>query len=346
MTHEVQHEVGSVGDLDLGRRPHVDLSDVVAVVLTHQRPRLATALVRTLVQDEGLAPDQVIVVVDVLGGLDDARLEAAVRVIRLEEPAGPAAGFRAGLDAAFADPSVQFAYLCEDDVGLVGMPVPRLAEVRDAVREQKARVAGNVGAVVAYGRIFGDRAGVTVPYVPDAQGARLQPVDVAAWGATLVCRQAHDAGVRPDDFWFFAYEDFDYFLQMRDAGFAVMVHRDTGLATAEATATNQGRDATFEGQRPDDDEEWWRAYYVARNQVELARRHGSPRWLVWHLLYRMRRLQRARGRAERAALLAGLRDGVRGRSGRNAKYVRRVGERPDSRPARRSTNTERSTDAH
>ena len=43
-------------------------SSVSAVVLTHRRPRLATAVVRSLVEREGLSADRVVVVVNGSGG--------------------------------------------------------------------------------------------------------------------------------------------------------------------------------------------------------------------------------------------------------------------------------------
>ena len=86
-------------------------------------------MVRSLIEREGLPPDRVVVVVNGSGGLDDAALESSVRLVRLPRNLGPAGGFGAGMEAAFADPSVHWAYLCEDDVGLFSLPSPRLADV-------------------------------------------------------------------------------------------------------------------------------------------------------------------------------------------------------------------------
>jgi hypothetical protein len=302
--------------------------DTVAVVVTHRRPRLATALVRSLVDGEGLDPSRVLLVVDRDGGLEDPQLEASVQVHRLESHAGPAACFRHGLRAAFADPSVDYAYLCEDDVTLLGLPSPRLRALRERLARYEAAPDGGepVGAVVAYGRRFGRRAGVTEPYLPPAVGPPLEPVDVAAWGATLVSRRVHDAGVEPDDYWFFGYEDFDFFLKVQRAGLAVLVDRAAALATSAATGTLTGRHAALAGQRPDDSQESWRAYYVARNQFELSRRYGNGRWLLWHLLYSARRWQLARSARERRAILHGMLHGVARRGGRDQRYVRTRGE--------------------
>jgi hypothetical protein len=318
-------------------------ADTVAVVLTHRRRRLATSLVHSLITDEGFSPDRIVLVVDRDGGLEDPALEAALRIFRLPTNGGPAAGFRAGLEAAFDDPAMAYAYLCEDDVGLLGLPVPRVASLRAAVEEHQATSGTDVGAVVAYGRRFGRRRGTTDPFVPDPDGPRLQHVDVAAWGATLVSRRVVDRGIRPDDLWFFGYEDFDFFLRVRAGGLAVLVDRDSGLAVSASTSTLAGREATLSGQRPDDAMEPWRAYYVARNFFELTRRHGDARWLLWHLAFSARRLQLAATREERRASVVGLLHGLVRRYGRNPRYVRVMGELPSWQdptegPGRRSGN--------
>lgn len=301
-------------------------ADTVAVVVTHRRPRLATELVRCLIGTEGFAPSRVILVVDGEGGLDDPRLEAAIQVHRRHSHSGPAAAFRDGLRAAFADPQVHYAYLCEDDVLLLGLPAPRVDNLRRLVRQHEASGEHTVGAVVAYGRRFGQRPGVTNPYLPTDAGPDLQSVDVAAWGATLVTRAVIEAGVLPDDHWFFAYEDFDFFLRMRRAGLDVLVDRASAQATAAATTTSAGRAEALNGHRPDDRDEAWRAYYVARNVFELTRRHGDSRWLLWHFLYSARRWQVATSGKERRAIARGLMHGLLGRSGRHPRYVRGIGE--------------------
>ena len=139
---------------------------VAAVVLTHRRPRLATTVVRSLVDQEGLAPERVVVVVNGSGGLEDPELEERVRMIRLGRNLGPAGGFATGMEAAFDDPLTRWVYLCEDDVGLYSLPCPRLADV---VRRAECLVAADgtrIGAVVAYGRRFVGRGVHTLNHVP------------------------------------------------------------------------------------------------------------------------------------------------------------------------------------
>ena len=298
---------------------------VTAVVLTHMRPHLAGNVTRSLIEREGFAGGQVVVVVNGPGGLDDPALEETVRMVRLPRNTGPAGGFRAGMVEAFADPATEWVYLCEDDIGLFSLPTPRIAELLGRL----SAVDGSgppVGAVVAYGRRFVGRGAHTVNVVPPAVGGPgLTPVDVACWGATLVSRQVFDAGVLPDPEWFFGLEDFDFFCRVREAGFGVVVD-DLAARSVATEQTSEGRETAITTARPTDTDEAWRGYYHARNSIELARRHGNPTWYAWHLAYSARHLQKAPSRSARTAILDGLWDGARGRLGENPRYGRSEGE--------------------
>ena len=304
-------------------------SGVTAVVLTHMRPGLAGDVARSLLDIEGFPPEQVVVVVNGAGGLDDPALEAEVRTVRLPVNTGPAGGFRAGLLEACADPGTRWVYLCEDDVGLFGLPAPRVAGLVERIEALGAH-SPPVGAVVAYGRRFVGRGTHTVNVVPGPRAAHdLSPVDVACWGATLVSRSVVDAGVLPDPEWFFGLEDFDFFCRVREAGFDVRVD---GVAARKVAhqQSDVGREAALGERRPTDGSEPWRRYYHARNSFALVRRHGRPSWYAWQAAYSIRHLQLARGRQERSAILHGLWDGIRGRLGENPRYARSVGEFPSA----------------
>jgi GT2 family glycosyltransferase len=304
------------------------VGDVVAVVLTHRRPRLATATVRWLIADQGFAPADVLVVVNGDGGIDPGPDLEAVQVMRLEANLGPSGGFDRGLERAFADPDVRWAYACEDDVSLIEIPPGRVRRtIEDIDRFEAQDPSRRVGAVVSYGRRFQGRAGETRPYIPTDSPA-LQPVDVAAWGATLISRRVAAAGVHPDHDLFFGYEDFDYYLRMRAAGFVLLVDAETGRAVAHQM-TLAGRDASQAGQRPVDSEEAWREFYIARNFVSYARRHGNWRWQARHLMLSVRRAQLAHSWAARRATAHGLLLGARGRLGLDPRYVRTIGEWPE-----------------
>jgi GT2 family glycosyltransferase len=295
-------------------------------VLTHKRPRLATDAVRSLVLKEGVPPDRVVVVVNGAGGLEDKELEARVRLVRLPRNLGPAGGFGVGMEVAFGDPSVKWAYLCEDDVGLFSLPSPRLANIVERAEAHGRQPGRPVGAVVAYGRRFDGRGAHTVNLVPpEGSPNELVPVDVAMWGATLLAREVFDAGIQPDEKWFFEFEDFDFFCRVRQGGFDVLVDALSARSVAEQQ-TSAGRSEALASHRPTDEREPWRSYYKTRNTVLLTKRHGHPSWHVWNLAFAARNLQKATGRDARRAILHGLWDGARGRFGEHPDYGRTEGE--------------------
>ncbi len=307
-------------------------ASVSAVVLTFRRPRLATEVVRTLIEVEGVPAERVTVVVNGAGGLDDATLESAVHMVVLPRNVGPAGGFAAGMEAVFADRSVRWAYLCEDDVGLFSLPTPRLADVVARAERADSVPGAPVGAVVAYGRSFVGRGSHTDNLVPPRKDdLDLAPVDVAGWGATLLSRSVFDAGIRPDPGWFFGLEDFDFFWRVGRAGFRVLVDGGSARAVA-AQQTTAGRDEAHRLHRPTDGDEAWRSYYHARNSMLFVRCHGHPSWYLWHLAYSARRVQLAATWEERRAIFRGLWDGALGRSGENPDFTRDLGERPSPGP--------------
>lgn len=296
---------------------------VIAVVLTYRRARLATTVVRGLIQDEGFDPADIILVVNGEGGLHDPSLLAQIQVEVLPENLGPAGGFRAGLEAA-ARRGADWIYLCEDDVGLFDLPTPRVRRLIEQV-ELLADDA-TIGGVVAYGRFLDRRTGRTYPAVPGQGDSPFLDVDAAAWGASLVRADVIRQGILPDPSLFFGFEDFDFWWAMKRAGYRLLLDVDTAQAVAERVF-HEHRDAALVGERPVDAEEPWRRYYEARNFMTLRRRYGRPTWTLWHIPLTFRRAYLSPTWAHRRAAVRGLVDGLLGRTGRNARYLRGAGER-------------------
>jgi GT2 family glycosyltransferase len=294
---------------------------VGALVLTHRRPRLATDVVRGLVDKEGFAPRDVLLVVNGEGGLDDPALEQRISMLRLAENLGPAGGYAAGLRHAAERADLDWLYICEDDVGLFELPTPRIRSLLERLEAEGPE--GRVGAVAAYARDLNPRTGITLPHAPGARA--FEVVDVAAWGATLLSMEVVRAGVLPDPELFFGYEDFDFWLRMRAAGFTLLLDTQTARAVHEHVLEG-GRQAAHAGKRPVDAEEAWRCYYEARNFLILARRFGGAGWVGMHAVKSVRRIQLAASGAHRSATLHGLWDGLRGQTGKNSAYLRARGE--------------------
>lgn len=299
----------------------------MAAVLTFRRPRLATAVVRGLIDVEGFSPEMILLVVNGDGGLEDPDLESRIVVLRLPENIGPAGGFGEALVEGAKNPTVKWIYLCEDDIGLFDLPRPRVARlVAEAELIERLEPEKPVGAVVAYGRDLRQLTGATVPHLVKGEPIGYDEVDAAAWGASLISRRVPDAGILPDPRYFIDFEDFDFFYRVRQSGLRILLDRVAAASTAKATLTSAGRNESIRKQRPLDDQEPWRAYYVGRNFFFLARSHGTPIWVVSHLIYTLRRLQLATSWAARRSTILGIWDGIRGTGGKNRAFERTIGE--------------------
>ncbi|MGH2572645.1 MAG: hypothetical protein ACRDGU_04045 [Actinomycetota bacterium] len=292
-----------------------------ALVLTYRRPRLATEVVRNLMDSEGLPADRIVLVVNGQGGLDDPELESRIGLLRLSENLGPAGGFARGLGYVREHSDTPWIYVCEDDSGRLNLPSPRLGAVIDRAERFERDVPGlPVGAVVATGWDIDERTGRTWrhPIGPSASG--FEEVAYGPWWATLLSRRVLDAGVFPDEPLYWWAEDLDFFLRVRSAGFRVLM--DAAADRYRRTAIREENPVS----RPRREDEPWCSYYMARNPFRLGRHHGGVRWTIWHLLKSVRRFQLAPTKAHRAATVRGLMDGLRGRTGRNPAFVRDVGE--------------------
>lgn len=295
----------------------VDSSPAVGfTILTHQRPSLATETLKRLVARERVDSSAVTLVINGDGGLSDAELYSP-RTVRLDSNLGPAGGMACALDLAIED-NLDWVLLCEDDASDALDASAPIATILEEI--SKLGEDANVGAVVSYGRAMDWHTGRTVPDIPDGSETGLRRTDVAAWGATLVNVEAVRAGARPDPSWFFGFEDFDFFLELRRLGYATMMDTDCARSLGRSVHPS-GRRESYRGRRAVDDAEPWRRYYEARNFVLLARKHGLRRWQADHVVASFKRCRHG-GFGHWRAIVRGLWDGARGRSGRNDRYLR------------------------
>lgn len=280
---------------------------VIAVVLTYRRPEGASQVVLDLIENEKLDPRQVVLVVNGDGGLDQAPLEARIRVHRLAENLGPAGGFARGLEYVRRTSAASWIYLCEDDQGRHQLPACRLRGLVDAVEHYEQQVQGPpVGVVLASGRRIDMRSGRTYRHEFRRSEARFGNVDYGPFWGALLSRRVVDENILPDEAMFWWAEDLDFWLRVRRAGFRVLVD-----AVAHKAARNKASSS-----------EPWCGYYMARNNFYLQRRYGGFRWGLWHVLKSGRRLQHAPSNAHRIAIVRGLLDGILGRTGKNPNFSR------------------------
>ncbi len=247
---------------------------VAVVVVTHNR---ADLLVRML---DGLAaqthaPDAVIVVDN--GSTDHTADVLAQRLARADLPLevitqdnlGGAGGFHRGARAAY-DHGHDRTWLVDDDVVPAPGCLAALMAVDEdcliAVREDLAGALAEKAAIEFDLRnplaIRPKRAAVDTVYAGRASMPALVEVQTVAFEGFMVAREVVEAIGLPDPSFFIFYDDVDYAVRARRAGFPVVAVRDAVLV----------RQLDFNQQH---DLSGWKGFYMYRNLFAVHFRHGE-----------------------------------------------------------------------
>jgi GT2 family glycosyltransferase len=251
---------------------------VAVVVVTHNRAEL---LSRCL---DGLAagtrrPDSVVVVdnastdrtPDVLADRDDLPLTP----IRSEENLGGAGGFAVGVRAAY-DGGADRIWLMDDDVVpepdclevLLRHPGPALMAVREDTRGRLCEKAATVFDLRNPLAVRPKRESIEDRYATRAAMPAEVPIQNVAFEGFMVAREVIDAIGLPDPSFFIFYDDVDFALRARRAGFPIVALRDAALV----------RQLDFDQQH---DARSWKGYYMYRNLFVVHLRYGENALVRW-----------------------------------------------------------------
>lgn len=285
---------------------------VAVVVVTYNRADLLEKMLAGLGALDR-APDAVYVVdnhssdhtLDVLAGSDLPGLVT----IRTTDNLGGAGGFHLGLKTAY-DRGHDAMWLMDDDVVPAADCLTRLLEVDGscltAVREDRT------GALVEKAAVRFDlrnplairpkRASVDSTYPNRAAMPATVEVENVAFEGFLVRREVIDAIGLPDPSYFIFYDDVDFAIRARRAGFPIRAVRDAVLV----------RQLDFDQQH---DLAGWKGYYMYRNLFAVHFRYGenvlvrAKPWLIALTVVLLSPLRG--GRAEVRNVTRGLRDARR-----------------------------------
>ena len=257
-----------MGDLD---KP--DPADSVAVVVvTYNRAGLLTGMLDGL-SAQTRPPDLVLVIdnasTDDTRAVLESRTDLPLEVVHLAENTGGAGGFHRGVQLAHEQGHDRF-WLMDDDV----VPAADCLEVllrHDqaclmAVREDRS------GALVEKAAVRFDlrspwaikpkRAMVETEYGTRAAMPELVEIENVAFEGFLVRRDVVDTIGLPDPSYFIFYDDVDFAVRARRAGFRIWAVRDAVLV----------RQLDFEQQHALDT---WKGYYMYRNLFAVHFRYGE-----------------------------------------------------------------------
>lgn len=242
---------------------------VCAVVVTHDRPRELRQVVAAL-KKQTRRPDRILVI-DNASTLPAALILSdfkGIEVVRNKANLGGAGAFAAGLERGLAAGS-DWIWLMDDDA------VPR----RDALAQLLAaadRLPPATGAVCPsvyefgrlapiHRRLFRPRTGDEPP-VPEAAYSRgPREIDTASFVGFLVKGEAARSVGLPDDRFFLAYDDIDYSLRLKKAGWQIWLVPAGGIDHLRLPGARL-RSAEFGAKH----------YYNIRNRIHVFRNHCAP----------------------------------------------------------------------
>jgi GT2 family glycosyltransferase len=292
---------------------------VAVVVVTYNRAALLMRMLAGLATLER-QPDAVIVVDNastdhtqtVLDGVGDAHPALPLQVLRPETNLGGAGGFHLGMRTAY-EQGFDRVWLMDDDV----VPAPDCLGVlmdvdEDCLMSVREDRAGNLveKAAVTFDlrnplAIRPKTAMVETTYGERSAMPDKVAIENVAFEGFMVRRTVIEAIGLPDPDFFIFYDDVDYALRARRAGFTIWAVRDAVLV----------RQLEFDQQH---DLSGWKGYYMYRNLFTVHRRYGENRlvrakpWLIAAGVVALSPLRG--GQDEVRNVAAALRDARRGAS--------------------------------
>jgi GT2 family glycosyltransferase len=254
---------------------------VAVVVVTYNRADLLERCLAALAASRR-APDAVLVVDNCSSDRTPQLLEELLhrgalplRVIRTEHNLGGAGGFHLGVSEAYAAGHDRI-WLMDDDVlpapdclgVMMAHPGPALMAVRE---DQQGRICEKAATVfdLSHARhVRPKREMVEDRYPSRSQMPAEVPIQNVAFEGFMVRREVVRAVGLPDPGFFIFYDDVDFALRTRRAGFPVLALRDAVLV----------RQLDFDQQH---DMRGWKGYYMYRNLFVVHRRYGETALVRW-----------------------------------------------------------------
>jgi rhamnopyranosyl-N-acetylglucosaminyl-diphospho-decaprenol beta-1,3/1,4-galactofuranosyltransferase len=242
------------------------------VVVTYNRADLLERMLAGLALLDP-APEAVVVVDNASTDRTPEVLAAAalagLRVVRSEENLGGAGGFRRGMQAAY-DAGFDRIWLMDDDVipapdclgVLLRYDEPCLMSVREDSRGELAEYAATRFDLDHVTAIRPKRASVVTTYARRADMPERVALENVAFEGFMVRRDVVAAIGLPDAGFFIFYDDVDFALRARRAGYPIWAIRDAVMV----------RQLDFSQQH---DLAGWKGFYMYRNLFVVHLRYGS-----------------------------------------------------------------------
>ena len=246
----------------------------VDVLIIHYRdPRLTEQAVESALSSAGVETRVILVDNTAEGGWEQSRWNEDERVLLIanHRNLGFAAACNQGIEAALAD-GADALMLLNNDARLAPGALAILAEATQETGLAAPKILLPNGRLYAAGglaELVKARARNRAIYRPDGgQFDAPEQMDFCSACALMIGRRVLASGVRFDEAYFLYYEDADYCLHLRRAGFRVAYEPRARVTHLESAST-----ASHQSHRLD--------YFNARNRLRFLARNGRPwQWIA------------------------------------------------------------------
>jgi GT2 family glycosyltransferase len=210
---------------------------VTVVVVTHNRPKELQKVINALV-NQTFAPDRILV-------LDNASDEEArtslfefpsVDVCRSNVNLGGAGGFALGIEMGLAAPCPDWVWLLDDDAVPMPDALEQLITKIPLIAQQSNQVGAICSAVYEFGklatmhrRLFHPLFARECPIALSQYSENFVPVDTGSFVGFLLNTIAVQTVGLPNANYFLAYDDTEYSLRLKTAGFTNWLVPGSGI---------------------------------------------------------------------------------------------------------------------
>lgn len=194
---------------------------------------------------------------------------------------GPAGAAHFGLKI-LAEQGYQWIYWGDDD------DPPRTLDMFETLIGHIQAPERNMGQIGFVGHRFNIKNATIVKTSNDElNGEGLLPVDTISGGmCKIVNAEVVKAGVLPDETLFFGFEELDFDLKLKSAGYSSVV--DKSLFLSERIKAGKGNDANELTTRHFNTS--WREYYSIRNLLFILSYHKQPKAILLVLLRKISKI--------------------------------------------------------
>jgi GT2 family glycosyltransferase len=240
---------------------------IAAFIITFERPDTLIETIKCLF-NQTLPPEKILIVDNSISNKTEAALtnfDSRVSYHRVGYNSGPAGGARIGLDI-LAKEGYKWIFWGDDDD-----PPPTL-ECLDQLISLAESYQGKCGQVGLVGHRFNKFTGTFIRTENDElyKGTYVEVDSIGGGMCKVINSEIVNNGVLPEEKLFFGFEDLDFDLATKKAGYNIIAHSQLFLFCRQR-ANRMNYKHTIN--RRKDESRIWRDYYSIRNQLFIMKKN-------------------------------------------------------------------------